>query len=288
MNKATMLVTTVYVLACLAAGVSYYLTPNLDFILRLFVADIVATLIVFGASVGFRNASLYDPYWSIAPPLIGLWLWLLNPQDMRLLIMLVLISAWGVRLTRNWLRTWHGLDIEDWRYQSLKMQTGRFYGLVSLCGIHLFPTILVFLGCLSLFAVAEPTSHPLNSWDLIAIFVTSLSIWLEHKADQELHEFRSTRVSPSAVLKTGSWAFCRHPNYLGEIGFWIGLYLFSIAATAAPWHWALAGPTAMIILFVGISIPMIETKLSEEKPTYRAYQASTPMLIGWPKRASRQ
>ena len=30
-------------------------------------ADLAATLLVFGFSVGYDNSSLYDPYWSVAP-----------------------------------------------------------------------------------------------------------------------------------------------------------------------------------------------------------------------------
>jgi steroid 5-alpha reductase family enzyme len=33
-------------------------------------ADVAATLVVFAASSAFGNASLYDPYWSVAPPVV--------------------------------------------------------------------------------------------------------------------------------------------------------------------------------------------------------------------------
>ena len=48
-------------------------------ILTVFAADCAATLLVFAASVAFANASLYDPYWSVAPPLIGLYWWARQP-----------------------------------------------------------------------------------------------------------------------------------------------------------------------------------------------------------------
>ena len=85
------------------------------------------------------------------------------------------------------------------------------------------------------------------------------------------------------MLDTGLWARCRHPNYLGEIGFWFGLYLFSVAATFEPFQIGLIGPVAMVTLFVGISIPMIEKKLLEDKPNYSHYRATTPMLIPYGK-----
>ena len=39
-------------------------------------ADVVATVVVFAVSTVVNNASVYDPYWSVAPPLIALaWVW---------------------------------------------------------------------------------------------------------------------------------------------------------------------------------------------------------------------
>ena len=42
---------------------------------------------------------------------------------------------------------------------------------------------------------------------------------------------------------------------------------------------ATLAPLAVIVLFVVISIPMIETKLLAEKPAYAHYQKNTPMLL---------
>lgn len=35
-----------------------------------FVADVAGTLVVFAGSMVVGNASLYDPYWSVVPPVI--------------------------------------------------------------------------------------------------------------------------------------------------------------------------------------------------------------------------
>jgi steroid 5-alpha reductase family enzyme len=31
-------------------------------------------------------------------------------------------------------------------------------------------------------------------------------------------------------MDMGLWRWCRHPNYLGEVLFWVSLWLFAIAA----------------------------------------------------------
>jgi steroid 5-alpha reductase family enzyme len=93
-------------------------------ILTVFVADCAATLLVFAASVAFANASLYDPYWSVAPPVIGLYWASALPGSpavpARQWLVLLLVFAWGIRLTANWARGWPGLHHQDWRYDMLR------------------------------------------------------------------------------------------------------------------------------------------------------------------------
>ena len=43
---------------------------NLSWQLSFFLADVAATVLVFIFSLIFRNASVYDPYWSVQPPVI--------------------------------------------------------------------------------------------------------------------------------------------------------------------------------------------------------------------------
>ena len=50
-------------------------------------------------------------------------------------------------------KTWDDLGrLAMWRLQE---NTGWAYWLVSLLGIHLFPTILVFIGCIGMIGIAE-------------------------------------------------------------------------------------------------------------------------------------
>lgn len=244
------------------------------------VADGIAMVVVFGFSAGFRNSSFYDAYWSVAPPCLGLgWWWMLGQSlEPRAWMAITIVCCWAIRLTMNWAHGWTGLQHQDWRYGNLQRQLGALYWPVSFSGIHLMPTLLVFLGCLPLYFVVAAPSAPLNLLDGLAVGVAVAAIWIETQADLELHRFRRQRESARDVLTTGVWRWCRHPNYLGEIGFWLALALFAGAAGVAS-VWAYAGVLAMLVLFEFISIPMIEKKLVEAKPEYRAYCQRTFRLL---------
>jgi len=282
-----------YLLAIAAGGLSLTLLPaqasEWHPMWQLLVADLVATVVVFMFSVAHGNASFYDPYWSVVPPAIGLWILVEHAADqgifLRQWLALGLVSVWAYRLTWNWWRGWTGLDHEDWRYGMLRSQTGRFYPLVNLGGIHVFPTLQVFLGCLPLWVVMT-SDRPMGWLDTVAVLLTGGAIWLEARADSELHAFRNGPREPGQILDHGTWAWSRHPNYLGEMSFWIGLSLMGIASGGGFWL-CCSGALAIALMFVVVSVPMLDKRSVERRPEYAEYMRRIPALLPWfPSRRS--
>jgi len=250
-----------------------------------FVADLVATVVVFAFSMVFDNSSIYDPYWSVAPPLIALY-WLTAgglPEKIpfRSLLTLALVALWASRLTFNWARRWSGIRHEDWRYRAFRGRYKSLYWPVSFFGIHLFPTLIVFLGCLSLYPVMSGTSGSPRSFGLLDIFaaaVTLTAIALETTADRQLHRYKQSSPKSGQILNEGLWARCRHPNYLGEVTFWWGVYLFGLSASPSHW-WFILGPLAMTSLFIGVSVPWMDRHLLERKSEYAEHMQRVPALL---------
>ena len=60
------IIAIVYVIAG-AIGLIIYQSLPYVFWLRLLISDVLATVVVFVFSCIFRNASVYDPYWSVQP-----------------------------------------------------------------------------------------------------------------------------------------------------------------------------------------------------------------------------
>ncbi len=252
-------------------------------------ADVAATCTVFAFSVVLNNSSVYDPYWSVAPMAIAPALAVIASSPgvppLRKWAVVALVLAWGARLTWNWARGWEGLTHEDWRYVDLRAKTGRAYWLVSFLGLHMMPTLWVYLGCLSLIPALSTGVAPIGPIDLAALAVTALAIWLETTADAQLRVFRLAGQPPGRIMDTGLWAHCRHPNYLGEILLWWGLYLFGLAADRGSWR-NIVGPVAINALFVFVSIPLIDRRSLARRPGYAAHMRRIPALLPRPwKRA---
>jgi steroid 5-alpha reductase family enzyme len=245
-------------------------------------ADLVATLVIFAGSMALTNASLYDPYWSVAPPVIALgWLAGTGGVPARRALVLVLILVWALRLTGNWVAGWPGLSHEDWRYRMLRAGPAPFW-LVNLGGIQLMPTALVFGGLLPVWP-ALAGDRPVNPLDLLAILVTAGAIGIEAVADWQLRRFLADLAHRGQVADRGLWRYSRHPNYLGELGFWWGLWLFGLAA-APGWWWTVLGPLAMVGLFVGASVPMMDRRSLARRPGYAEYRSRVPALLPRPGR----
>jgi steroid 5-alpha reductase family enzyme len=158
-------------------------------------------------------------------------------------------------------------------------QFPRLYWAVSLTAIHLFPTLVVFLASVPVyFAVSSETVIlPLAG---LAVVVTLTSILIEATADRQLDRFK--RGGGEGPCVVGLWRFSRHPNYLGELGFWFGLMLFGLAA-GAPW-WSVAGMVVMVTLFLGYSVPVMERKIEATRPSYRRIRERVPAVLPMPGR----
>jgi len=263
----------------------YFLFPVLNFshsMLNVFAADVIATVLIFAASVMFKNSSVYDAYWSVVPPIIVVYLIKLFPDgnELRQFVLLALVFFWGIRLTVNWWRGWPGMKHQDWRYTSIAEKTGKFYWPVSFLGIHFMPTVFVFLGCLPLW-YALSGSEPFGVVDVIAALVTFSAILIEWIADEQLIRFRKNSEGKT-FMQSGLWAVSRHPNYLGEISFWGGIFLFTVSSSGlgnSTGYWTIIGFISMIILFKFISIPLMEKRNIARKPGYQEYIKKVPALF---------
>ena len=108
-----------------------------------------------------------------------------------------------------------------------------------------------------------------------------IGVALETTADLQLQRFRRDPLSHGKVLDRGLWRYSRHPNYFGELGFWWGLYLFSVAAdtTGAAVERSAIGPLVITSLLVFYSAPALDRRLAARGPAYRDYMRRVPSLL---------
>jgi steroid 5-alpha reductase family enzyme len=280
-------VVVVYLLAAMAAVVVGLVVRDRHPLTVALIADGAATLAIFAASMTIRNSSMYDTYWSVAPPAIAAWFVVVaepGTSGTRQLVVMTGVIVWSVRLTTNWIRDWPGLAHEDWRYVDLRAKVGLPWPVTSLFGVHLFPTVQVALGCLALWPALGSASTAVGAFDVVALALMVGGAAIEYVADEQMRRFRRTK-QPGEIMRRGLWSRCRHPNYLGEILFWVGVFVAGVSADVT-WWWTVVGPVAMIAMFLGASIPMLDQRSVATRPGYDAVMAELPALLPFRLRRS--
>ena len=280
-TKGVLLDVLVYLLAFGVGLVPFILIDNVFFATAAFTAT--ATLIVFLFSTVFSDVSIYDPYWSVAPIVMIL----IDMIKYRLytgnaFVLAALFAIWSVRLTGNWYMTYKGLGHEDWRYAQYRMRYRPLpFHFISFTGLHFIPTIVVYLGFVS--AIFAMRVNGFSFLSLIGVCVMLAAVGLEFFSDRAIHRFLREHKGENRTCDVSVWKYSRHPNYLGEMSFWFGAYLFFVAVCPGEWYKGL-GFLSIIVLFLVVSIPMMEKHNAERRSDYVAYKARTSMLFLLPNR----
>ena len=275
-----LIITIIYILATVVGVLVWHFLP-FAYWLNLLLADVAATVFVFVFSCIFRNASVYDPYWSVQPPVILTLFALGQELTLAKLLLLGAVWIWGIRLTGNWAYTFKNLSAQDWRYTQYEEKAGKWYPFINLTGIHLVPTLIVY-GCI-LPAVIVMRSEVEGNIGSVLFFLCSVgAVLLEFLSDKEMHKFR--RLKTGSFIRIGLWKYSRHPNYLGEICMWWTIGLSACCVLPFRWYF-LAGALANTILFLTVSIPLADGKQSS-KPGFEEYKSETRMLLPLARSAS--
>jgi steroid 5-alpha reductase family enzyme len=134
------------------------------------------------------------------------------------------------------------------------------------------------LGCLPLIPIIF-SGKPIVWTDIIGFLISIAAIEIERRADNQLRDFKRNPKGKK-VCEIGLWKYSRHPNYFGEITFWGGIFVMGLGLNPSENLTYGTGFLLMVLLFVFISIPMME-KRQMNKEGYVEYRKRVWMLVPW-------
>ncbi len=267
--------TAVYLLALAVAVLCYRLMPTNIALLKVLAADVCATVIVYIGSLIINNSSVYDPYWSIQPIVIVIGLAIsFGANSVLKVFALIAVLLWGIRLTANWGYTFKNLTKEDWRYKTFREKTGDYYPFVDLFGIHLFPTLVVYM-CMMPVIFLFSNYVVINAGSIIFYVIALGAVALQTISDIELHSFK--KRGEKGIYREGLWKYIRHPNYLGEIVFWWAMMLATFCG-APKTAYMFIGVIALTLMFVFYSVPVADLRQARKKG-FEEYKKETDALL---------
>lgn len=279
-----MLIVLLVYLFVIAVGALVYLAlPSaLGIVYRVLIADLVATLLIWVISLFVNNASLYDPYWSVIPPVIIFLLLFENQKwSLSLVLFVISLSIWAIRLTYNWGKLWTDFSHVDWRYKRFQDMAPKLYWLVSFLAIMLFPTLIVFAQLIGPILLTVEPIVSFGPFSIIGGSVIIIAAFIQLVADTQMQNYKKNPANRGAIMREGFWKYSRHPNYLGEVMVWWGVYLFYVQQFG--FDGMIVAPILMTMMFIFVSVPLMEKKILKTRPQYREYIKEAGMLIPFNK-----
>jgi steroid 5-alpha reductase family enzyme len=261
-----------------------------------------AAMICFTLSTVTGNCSQVDKLWSVLPIIYGWFMAYKGNFDSRLVLMALLITIWGVRLTYNFSRRgaykwkfWEGE--EDYRWEILRKSSalkGKMrWTFFNLFFISLYQNALILAFTLPMIVMYNYLGLGIGIIDIILAILFIGFVVIETIADQQQWNYQNRKLALKnsgstatgeyevGFIRTGLWSIVRHPNYVAEQSIWIIFYLFTVVASGSPINWSLAGCLLLLILFKG-SADFSEGISSSKYPKYEDYTKAVGRFI--PKR----
>jgi steroid 5-alpha reductase family enzyme len=251
-----------------------------------------AAMLCFTVSELTGNCSQVDKLWSILPILYAWYTAYAGSFDSRLVLMAVLVSIWGARLTYNFsrrgaykLKFWEGE--EDYRWEILRrnpaLQGTWRWRVFNLFFISLYQNALILAFTLPMVVVMRYPGQGIGALEMMLAAAYVFFVILETQADQHQWEYQNEKhrrlrkgIAPEGeyalgFVQRGLWNLVRHPNYMCEQLIWIVFYVFSVAASGHIVNWSMAGCLLLLVLFQG-SADFSEGISAGKYPAYAEYK----------------
>ncbi len=211
--------------------------------------------------------------------LLALWA---GEGHSRATLVAVLVGIWCARLGSFLFKRVRNVG-KDGRFDEIKKDLNRFLVAWTIQGTWVFITLLA-----ALIAMSDPVPASLDAWALVGGLIWLCGFGIEAIADHQKSAFKSDQTNSGQFIRTGLWAWSRHPNYFGEIVLWCGVCIIAVPAFEG-WQWlGLLSPLFVLWLLMWISgIPPLERRADEKwggQPDYEQYKAATPVLLLRPPR----
>lgn len=233
-----------------------------------------------------QTERFYDLTGSLTFVIVAVVAVVLSPApDARSYLLLAMVIVWAARLGFYLFRRIRATGADS-RFDAIKPSFIRFLTTWTLQGLW----ITLTLGA-ALAALTTEMRKDLGPLTVAGVAVWCLGFAVEVGADWQKSRFRANPINRGRFIRTGLWAWSRHPNYFGEIVLWVGVALVAVPVLHS-WQWAtLVSPLFVFLLITRVSgVPLLEKKADERwgcQRDYEDYKARTSVLVPLPRRTSK-
>lgn len=274
----------------LAFGIlTYLLLPDViknQILLTMLIIDLLCCITIFIFSTILKNSIVVEPFWNLSVIIIYTsYLLITDSINIYTGIFLGIVILWGIRIIINWILNFENLNYKRKFYSNIKEKHPRIYFLIDFSLIHLLLALMAFIGMLpGFFFFEKAKTTGLNFSYILSCLVMLFAITIQIISDIQKNKFERKKDNKSKVLSKGLWKYSRHPNYFGEILFWIGIWLtyFGSEGDFMKAMITSASPILIFCMFVFIIIPIVEKQEIARNPIYKDYIECSNLLLPIP------
>jgi len=217
-------------------------------------------MILFIIAQIIHNNSIVDIGWGIGFVISSWIVYFVNgAYSMSSIIVLALVSLWGVRLFYHIAKRNIGKP-EDFRYLNWRKAWGKWVVPRAFLQVFMLQATLQFLIGLPIFYFLEKgLEFAVYSYIGVGLFL--LGYFFQVVGDYQLKVHINKKSG--TLLKTGLWSITRHPNYFGESLMWVSMYLV-VLLSGGPWYLVIS-PLVITSVLRFISIPLLEENMKKRE-----------------------
>jgi len=252
-----------------------------------FAVVLASFVILWGIGCLIKDVTFVDAWWALGLAFMAVTTFVqADGAPDRMLLLLVLALAWGLRLGLYILWRWrsHGPDRRYVKMLSRAQEAkGWSYPKASWRLVFMLQAPILWTVSLPVqLGQMSTTPAAIGLLGVIGAGLVIFGILFESLADWQLVRFKASPANEGKVLASGLWKYTRHPNYFGDLCVWFGLWL--VAAETGLWGVvSIIGPLLLLTMFLKYSGgPSYEKRLTYQRPGYAEYIARTSSLIPWP------
>lgn len=224
-----------------------------------------------------RTDKLTDVTYALTFVALAVYGFVVGPGAAAHGVLLLMLGIWAVRLGGYLLLRIHTMG-RDARFDDRRGSVRRFGAFWLLQGV----TVWVVMLPSTIFLARAVDATP--AWVFAGVAVWLAGLLIETVADAQKYRFKANPRNAGRWIEHGLWRYSRHPNYLGEIMIWTGVYLYTLSGLSiGPALVGVVSPVFLALLLVRVSgIPILEKRADErwgENEAYRRYRRRTGALL---------
>lgn len=235
-------------------------------------------IVWYGISLVLKRNDVADIAWGLGFVLVSWVSFYLSPNTERGLLVAVLVTLWGIRLSLHiFLRNLN--KPEDFRYRNWRDSWKHFY-LRSFLQVFILQGLFLYIISLSVIFIQQDHTRHLSLIDWVGTTVWVVGFLMESVSDYQLKAFKKEPEHAGRIITTGLWKYSRHPNYFGEVVQWWGIFLIALPL---PGGWmTLVSPLTITYLIRYVSgVPMLERKYAGNSE-FEHYKKRTSIFFPLP------